>query len=156
MKKASVNKSTTTNSDDDIKLDSLIIAQTSAVSYTILAIGYIAAASARNNCTRIPPKTRLTIDRYLKYATDHINLIPKTMRIEIILLAQKAVNISNLTTILTNYVNILLPDNPSAKYLEIIVEVFKTTEAGVSPSSGKDINDIKIKKKNRKLKPTKD
>ncbi|WP_421908960.1 hypothetical protein [Methanolacinia petrolearia] len=154
MKKASVNKSTTTNSDDDIKLDSLIIAQTSAVSYTVLAIGYIAAASARNS-TRISPKTRLTIDRYLKYATDHINLIPKTMRIEIILLAQKAVNISNLTTILTNYVNILLPDNPSAKYLEIIIEVFKTTDTGVSPSSGKDINDIKIKK-NRKLKPTKD
>ncbi len=135
MKKASVNKSTTTNIDDDIKLDDLIIAQTSAVSYTILAIGYIAAASARNS-TRISPKTRLTIDRYLKYTTYHINLIPKTMRIEVIL-AQKAVNIPNLTTILTNYVNILNPDDPSAKYLEIIVEVFKTTDTGVSPSTDK-------------------
>jgi len=154
MKKASVNKSTTTNSDDEIKLDDLIIAQTSAVSYTILAIGYIAAVNARNS-TKFSPKTRTTIDRYLKYATDHINLIPKTMRIEVILLAQKAVNIPNLTTILTNYVNILNPDDPLTKYLEIIVEVFKTTDTGTSPPSGKDINDIKIKK-NRKLKPTKD
>ena len=51
MKKASVNKSTTTNSDDDIKLDSLIIAQTSAVSYTIGKFLTAVAEKITNNQT---------------------------------------------------------------------------------------------------------
>ncbi len=131
MKKASVNEPPTTNSDDDINLDDLIIAQTAAVSYTIRAIGYIAAANARNS-TKISPKTRTTIAKHLKYATEYINLLPKNRRIEVILLTKKAANIPNLTTILTNYVNISNPDDPSAKYLEIIVEVFRTADAGTS------------------------
>ena len=129
MGNTSVNKPTITNNSDDINLDDLIIAQTSAVSYTIQAIGYIAAANARNS-TKIPPKTRITIAKILDNATKRINLLPRNMRIEIILLIHKGVNIPNLTTILTNYVNTLNPDDSSTKYLEIIVEVFKTADAG--------------------------
>ena len=131
MKNTSVNQPTTTNSGDDITLDRLIIAQTSAVSCTIRAIGYIAAANARNS-TKIPPKTRISIAKLLNCATKYINLLPKNRRIEVILLTKKAANIPNLTTILTNYVNILNPDDSSTKYLEIIVEVFKSADAGTS------------------------
>ncbi len=137
MKKTSVNKSTPINSGDDISLDDWIIAQTATVSYTIRAIGYIAAPSARNS-TKIPPKTRDTITKLLKHATDHISALPKNMRVEVILLIHKAVNIPNLTTILTNYANILNPDDSSTKYLEIIVEVFKTADTASSSTTIKE------------------